>query len=283
MTDIYEYFKDKPFLSVAEIAVPKQNFVHSRVIDLRTGVAGFGSGESANESQTKATFEMIERSVFQQYTKGKSESSSGWAAHISLGEARKRAALELLERDSIMCAWILKRSPVVLKSIFIEAAEREIKLLMFGDWGGSCVYGAIVEGDQNRKIFVSCAEASEEAAIVKISADAERAVLLLNDSVGISGAELHSHYEHFNKMPHEQIQWLFSGAEIIYEKQPRFSFEDIEVPLWDGSTAWVVCAKSKGVQQIYWGGRHLENINRRRLKKLVSKPYRLNRERHPFL
>lgn len=84
---------------------------------------GFGQSEVEIEAYIKAISESIERAVFR-HLKAKgmgTETTNGWAIHLSEKKAFANAALELAERDAILVHWLKKKS-------MIEVEEQSLPL-----------------------------------------------------------------------------------------------------------------------------------------------------------
>lgn len=84
------------------------------------GIFSQGSGESSTTSSLafeKAKSEVLERLCLEIVCSktGTSQTSSGWAAHTSFSFARDSAALELLERDSVLIQWFRSRSLIEIE------------------------------------------------------------------------------------------------------------------------------------------------------------------------
>ncbi len=73
--------------------------------------SGCGEDDSKLLAYEKSLAEAVERVIFRlMKNKGVgTETTSGWAAHISKDKARKAALEELSERDAIMVHWLLKK------------------------------------------------------------------------------------------------------------------------------------------------------------------------------
>ena len=67
---------------------------------------GYGEGEDMLLAFQKSIAESIERAVFFSCASHYSETSSGWAVHLSQKAAQRSALNELLERDAVLCHWL---------------------------------------------------------------------------------------------------------------------------------------------------------------------------------
>ena len=276
-------FQSAPQLAISEFQVAGTVYSHFAIKDLRSGIIGQGDAADRSLAQTKAVFELIERTVFEQFSKGKPINSSGWAAHTSIEAARFAAAKEVCERDAVLISWMLRRSPLIIGELKVELLSRSFPLLKFGTYGPIAVLGAVIETDKNQRMLVSAASDEISDGISKLSAEAERAALILRTRNHLDDSRLQEHHAVFCAANERELSWLYSNGRSEVLRLPGFQYEDFEVPLWDGSTAFVSYARSPELQRLYWGGNHLGQLNRRRLRSAANRPFRLNRMAHPIL
>lgn len=279
-------FSRQPKLVVRKAVGSAMNFVHVTVTATDLDVMGSGDSKSEHMAQTKATFEMIERFVFRNYGL-ESVSSSGWAAHWDLALARAKAENELIERDAVITSWLSKISPVVRSDLrIIGHVDGEGSILQFGYGEHFVVLGTIYKDPISKKrILLSCLEETDELAVEKLSAELERAKLLFNNLEALENSnQLKSHFEGFCSLPEDELDWVFQGGNgIHYDHDFRFEHTVYEVPLWNDETAYVVRAQSGELQELYWGAGGLASINRKRLRRFMTFPYRINRRLHPII
>ena len=276
-------FRNPPQLAVSEIQVPGSVYSHFAVKDLRSGIVGQGDAPSREIAQTKAVFELIERSVFDEAARGKNVNSSGWAAHRTLESAQQGAVKELCERDAIMVTWMLKRSPKTIGELQVKLLNRDFPLFHFATYGTLVVAGTIIEVSSRQRMLISAAGDQIADCIEKLSGEAERAALILQNRDDLHDPKLQVHHLSFCSADQGDLQWLFADGEVEILDLPQFEFQDFEAELWDGTVAYVSHACSSALQRLYWGHSHFSNLNRARLRTSCSRPYRLNRMLHPIL
>lgn len=282
MIDSYDYFKNSPSLNVNKFFSIESEAFHYGVTDTKTGISGFGGDYGNLNAQKKAVFELIERTVFRFKAKD-STTSSGWAAHSSIEQAKKNAQFELIERDAILCSWLLKIPPMMVRYVKFTLFSDFFPVLQFGEGKNFFVLGVVLELNKKR-IFLSVVSHCIESGIQKLKVDSERAFFILNDSSSIEDSIFSAHHENFCSLSKRQIEWMFlDGKGIKYDFFPT-EYCIFEVPLWTTEVAWVVKATSHFLQALYYGNTQKEVINFSRLAELgYHTENSLNLETHPFL
>lgn len=269
-----DIFLTPPSLEVARYRAPEGQYHHIMVTERSTGTSGMGGGLDSTEAQIKATFEWIERKAFRALGRG---TSSGWAAHSSPEAARLNAERELLERDAVLCSWLLRLSPEQLGARPFPAFGASFPLLRFGKGEGFEAIGAVLEAPAGR-ILISACEASSAEAYAKLLVDSERARWILETGVHGDPAP---HHEHFCRMNADSLAWLYTAGTGIDYPRLSFTHELLEAPLWNRSTAWIASASCGELQPLYFGPTRAERLNLPRLRGLSSGP--INEELHPLL
>lgn len=283
MSEIFEYFKNEPKLQVLKYSYPfAQNF-HFGVVDQNSGVRGFGGDKDSGLAQTKALFELIERTLFRSKKTNSNKTSSGWCAHKTLEEAIQGAHLELLERDAVLCSWILKLPPQKVGTVDLIGFDETYTVLKFGESKDILILGIVVGVKKMKsRMLLSTAARDLKTGVEKLKVDAERAFVLLNDPNPIEDGELLAHHQSFCEMTEAEIQWLYeNGDGITYKTEIEFKDETYEVPLWNGTKAFVCKSSSDDLQELYFGQLTEDKINRKRILQLSDK--KLNERMHPIL
>ena len=280
MSEVFDLFKIPPELSLMRYLDDNSSSHHFGVIDRKTGFKGFGGDPDILVAQTKALFELVERTVFKTIADG--ETSSGWAAHSKSEEAKESAKLELIERDAILCSWLLRKSPKIIKKVYFKTFNQEFEILQFGSGENFFVLGVVVEISDSRMLLSTCA-ASIQVGIVKLLVDSERAFDLLTTPNSISDPKLLMHHNNFCDLAPADLQWLYKDGQGISYSELSFDFRVFKVPLWNGDVAWVVKAKSLDLQKLFYMNK-LSDLNLERLKVLSgSIDIKLNESLHPIL
>ncbi len=175
--------------------------------------------------------------------------SSGIAAHFSFEEAKKRAVIELIERDALMRNWFSQKSPYqiderllpihVKKRIayFAKQNRQLIVLQIPSDFG--MVFEAVITGDKY-PCFVSGAAAtidknSVNSTILKSVQEAEYSLLLAlryPDTATIKPTSVstpadHGKVYHFKKNA-DNLHWLWKDATPRSHIQESMSVDDID-------------------------------------------------------
>ena len=146
-------FENAPSLQLSQFKGDDFKYYHFAVKSETFKTCGYGDGISLEQAQIKATYEFIERVVFK--TMGySSESSSGWAAHTSLAEARLNAKNELIERDAVLLSWLAKCSPRLRKDLKLSSFSKTMEILEFSKQKNYVVLGAIVQ-QASSKVLVA--------------------------------------------------------------------------------------------------------------------------------
>ena len=281
MSEIFDYFKLPPNLSYTRFLLSNNDSYHYGIIDNGTGFKGFGGDRDETKAQTKAVFELIERTVFKKKDEG--HTSSGWAAHESLILAKESACLELIERDAILCSWLLRISPKIIFTEVFSVFEKEFPILQFGKGNTFFIYGVILEY-KNKKMLISTSATSYNEGLKKLRIDSERAFELLLDESAIDDKRLLEHHNHFCNLTKKDLEWFYLNGKGLEYKILNFQFDVFEVPLWNGETAWVVKALSKQLQNLFFGPTSDEYLNSLRLSELNKRfTSILNRSFHPIL
>lgn len=270
--------RNRPELEVRRLKFADARAVHFAVSDPATGASGFGGAETAKLAQTKAVFEWIERRVYRQHGNHDVTSSSGWAAHSTAELARANAEDELLERDALLCSWLLKLSPALVGEEFFPAFGRAFPLLRFGSGKGFMILGVVLESDGSR-MLVSTTAATEAEGIAKLQIDSERAAYVMR--AGVSDEVMKQHHEAFCALSAESLAWLYAGGTGIEYGPVVFTHSSYEVPLWNGSLAHVCHAESSELQDLFYGATSANKLNHNRLAQFGIRE--LNLELHPLL
>jgi hypothetical protein len=271
--DTLQLFREKPRLTLARSRPRGARHHHFVVHDAATGASGAGGAADELLAQRKALFEWIERRAFRE---SDSSTSSGWAAHTSADAAERGAALELVERDALLCSWILRVSPRLLGEVHFAAYGRAFPLLQFGAGKDFLILGVVVERPNGRMLLGSACSNREEGEL-RLEIDAERALTLL-DQGGPSAEPFASHHASFCQASAASLAWLTSGGEGLNYGELPFTYQTVRAPLWDGSDAFVSHAECTELQPLYYGETKPTYLN---LRRLGSGP--LNLERHPLL
>lgn len=280
MIETFDYFKDEPRFSVFKYNFEGAKYFHFGIRDENTGYSGFGGAIDSATGQTKALFELIERTVFK--TLGKKDlTSSGWAAHSSLDEAKENARFELIERDAILCAWFLRRSPAIVDYLTLDQAE-QVPILQFGVGKDFHILGIIIENKHSKMLLTTVCK-SIAIGREKLKIDSERACGIITDRKAIKDKELSKYHLDFCNLSKADLSWIYSdGSPINYDKDIEFKYSCYSAPLWNNSNAFVVRAKSMELQELYYGT-DLDKLNIKRLKKIDPLTTEYNPLRHPVL
>lgn len=284
MIELVSYFTKQPQMQVRNYTYPNVKTYHFSVIDINTGIRGFGGDHCSSVAQTKALFELIERTVYHKYSDERDQSSSGWAAHTNLEQAILNSKFEIIERDAILTSWLSKKSPVVLNEEFFPLFHKTFPVLQFGIGHDFVVLGVLLKNESNQsRMFISVCEKDRRAAVEKLKIDSERAFHLLSEPEPIDNPILKLHHDSFCKASDAEINWLFCNGSGLMYKSFLFSQRLFEVPLWNKTTAFVSCVKSENLQELFYGKQYYKHILRKRLRSVLNRPYRINRLLHPFL
>lgn len=159
--------------------------------------------------------------------------SSGIAAHFDFDEAKRRAVVELIERDALMCNWFSQESPRridekilpvhVRKRIthFVKQNRQLIVLQIPSDFG--MVFETVIIGDEY-PYFISGAAAtidkkSIDDAILKSMQEAEYNLLLAlryPDMISIDPSSVSTPADHgkvyYFKENADKLHWLWKNA-----------------------------------------------------------------------
>lgn len=284
MSEKFLYFQKSPLLNTKIIKIKNAIFHHVSVNDKSSKFFGFGSDRQFKIAQTKALFEMIERTVFFR-TENNSTTSSGWAAHTKIEDAILNAKFELLERDALLVSWLLKLSPKQIGLCRFPLFESDFQLFKLGEGEGFLILGTILKvTNDNKMLITTCAKNLDEAK-EKLLADSEKAFLILNNQNLLTNSEIKSHHSSFCRLNESEYDWIYkAGTGIQYNLNDfKFHIKTFEVPLWDKSVAFVIRSRCNQLQNLYYGNKHFKNINRNRLKELVTTSIKINRNLHPLL
>lgn len=159
--------------------------------------------------------------------------SSGIAAHFDFDEAKKRAVIELIERDALMCSWFTQESPNILDAEILPVhtrkriahwAKQNRKLIVLqvpSDFG--MVFESVIVSDEY-PCFVSGAAATLDEntigdAILKSIQEAEYNLLLAlryPDRSPIEPDKVLTPTDHgkvyYSKDNAEQLRWLYEDG-----------------------------------------------------------------------
>ncbi len=175
--------------------------------------------------------------------------SSGIAAHFDLSEAKKRAVVELIERDALMCSWFAEDSPYILDAEILPIHARKriahwakqnrkvIILQVPSDFG--MVFETVIVSDEY-PCFVSGASATIdndeiESAILKSVQEAEYNLLLAlryPDAAQISPEKVLTPADHgkvyYFQENAEKLRWLYEGGYHRSHIEPIMKFDDLD-------------------------------------------------------
>ena len=175
--------------------------------------------------------------------------SSGIAAHFDFDEAKKRAVIELIERDALMCSWFAQESPNILdlKILPVHARKRIahwakqsrslIVLQVPSNFG--MVFESVIVSDEF-PCFVSGAAATLDEdtvdnAILKSIQEAEYNLLLalrypdkspIKPDKVLTPAD-HGKVYHFKENA-ERLRWLYEGGYHKGYIEPTMQFDDFD-------------------------------------------------------
>ena len=159
--------------------------------------------------------------------------SSGIAAHFDLNEAKKRAVVELIERDALMCSWFAEESPYILdtkvlpvhaRKRIVHWAHQDRKMIVLqvqSDFG--MVFETVIVSNEY-PCFVSGASATIdndeiESVILKSVQEAEYNLLLAlryPDTTPISPEKVLTPADHgkvyYFQENAEKLRWLYEGG-----------------------------------------------------------------------
>lgn len=280
MSEIFELFKTPPKLSLIRNFEGSSLSYHFGVIDQKTGFKGFAGDADVLVAQTKALFELVERTVFNTIADG--ETSSGWAAHSDPDKAKENAKFELIERDAVLCSWMLRKSPKIIKTVYFKSFKQDFKILEFGNGENFFVLGVVVEICGSRMLLSTCA-VTIQLCIAKLLVDSERAFELLKIPNTISDAELLRHHINFCAMLPADLEWLYQDGKGINYSKLNFDFRVFKVPLWNSDVAWVAKAKSLELQKLFYSNEPAELNHQRLITLSESLSVELNSSLHPIL
>lgn len=174
--------------------------------------------------------------------------SSGIAAHFDFDEAKRRAVVELIERDALMCNWFSQESPCridekilpvhVRKRIthFVKQNRQLIVLQIPSNFG--MVFETVIVGDEY-PCFVSGAAAtidkkSVDDAILKSAQEAEYNLLLAlryPDMTSIDPSSVSTPADHgkvyYFKENADKLHWLWKNAISEIYIQESMAVEDL--------------------------------------------------------
>lgn len=178
--------------------------------------------------------------------------SSGVAAHFDFKEAKRRAVIELIERDALMRSWYLQKSPPVVSEELLpihvkkrikywENQGRKLVVLQVpSDYGN--VFEVVIVSEKY-PCFVSGAAAtigrryiSISETIIKAMREAEYSLsLAIRDSeeiildwTGVATPLEHGKVYHCKENA-EKIEWLWKRNEVIKSFAGELSFGDFDL------------------------------------------------------
>ncbi len=169
--------------------------------------------------------------------------SSGIAAHFSFKEARRRALIELVERDALMRNWYTRKAPgVIAENILPTHAKRrtqhwaergrEMKILQLpSDYGW--VFEVVIVSDEYPAFVSGAAAAVDDGAISnainKALQEAEYSLLLAlkeSNCEKIDPREVSTPADHgklyCSKANATKISWLWNGNVLVSFNSPRY-------------------------------------------------------------
>jgi thiazole/oxazole-forming peptide maturase SagD family component len=175
--------------------------------------------------------------------------SSGIAAHFNPSEAKKRAVVELIERDALMRSWFTKKSPHVLSNdilpthvkkriIHWERQSRRLIVLQVPSEFGM-VFETVIISDEY-PCFVSGAAATIDAGLVENSIlksvqEAEYSLLLAMrypDMVKISPQSVltptdHGKVYHFKENA-DKLRWLYETSVVSHHIETSMKIGNLD-------------------------------------------------------
>jgi len=263
MIELFSYFKNSPSLSLIEYRQMGVETYHYGIVDRKTGYRGFGASKDRILAQTKSLFELIERTVFKMTDVG--ITSSGWAAHTELEIAKQNAMFELIERDAVLCSWLLKKPPEKIGFFNFRIFKEKFQILQFGFGKKFVVLGVIVSLNGKRMLLSTTASNISDG-IKNLLIDSERAYLLLKQDSPIENIELSFHHKNFCGLSDKQLNWIYQGGEAIEYDNLNFLLDIFDTPLWNAEKAWVVQAKSNKLQNLFYSAKFKNYLNFNRLR-----------------
>lgn len=284
MINTFDYFRTKPNLKIMKYSFSDAKAFHIEIMDTKTQIRGFGGDMDPQLAQTKALYELIERTVFHERSVAIENTSSGWSAHQTKENALQGSQFELLERDAILCCWLSKTPPKIVDDIHLPLFKRNFQLLQFAEGADYYVLGFVLEcKETNSRMLISTCARTIKLGLSKLEVDAERAFFILSVVNPVENTILKVHHEKFCALNNSDISWIYKGGNGLKNGKFRFDSKIFEVPLWNGSTAYVCNSTSEEIQQLFFGQQGLSNISRKRLRSIMDFPYKLNRVLHPIL
>ena len=277
---INDFIKYSNF-SVVDMTSKNDKFFHFKVTSKDFKVSGYGSCNTISGAQTKALYEMIERFVFQKYSESSDATSSGWAAQTTVDLSRLNAKKELIERDVLMCSWLLKVGPLqiireahgILNTKAVQIFSKEPNL---------SVVGCFISNNR-KKIYISCCADNAEASVEKLQYDSERAIKILDKNNSFaSSTNLSKHFLAVQDVKENDLEWFNHQSNGIKIVDSGYEYTDYQVNLWDGTIVWVSKVVNKNLQKLFWGEQFFRNLNRKRLRSIAVN-IKINRMLHPFL
>ncbi len=269
---------------------------------------GYGTSYDKKLSLKIAYNEWLERATFLSIEKWhRPNTSSGFAAHDNIDNARQSAINEALERDAFLVTWLLKR-PVFWNESVLSTSSKErlasfkkkgfdIRLGVLSVVNGRfCKIGVLMPGQASPYKFgfvvsTACSE-YEEGSNKSILNELHRAAtMIINRRHSKSNYKETSllkwityHLEYYLDSNNLGcIKWMLSNStsqpieetQVVETKQlvAPYSFP------WEVSICY---ASSPSLQNLYFGAASFNKINRRRLRPFFKVGFKLNKDRHPL-
>lgn len=309
------YLLTKPEIQVSKIQDNAGTELHWYVFayqDQALGkrIRGSGFGYSDQIAIVRAWGEFVERYSFVKRSMNDESimNSSGFASHTSFEKARQGAVAELVERDVLLCCWLLRipaveRKPLVRinhrqnKKTLHELAESgfRVKLGLFGRCMNLFVGIAFVYSD-NRIAIATAAKVDE--AELHDHLIRECASMASDFLSKVAPTPISSLSEIVEPLDHLRFhleanateflkQWLSMTEDLREFPSFDFGLEDLtpENPLACSTGYAVVYARSENCQNLWFGPTKKDHINLARLKKVAQRELtyeEINFEPHPL-
>ncbi|MCB0377843.1 MAG: YcaO-like family protein [Bdellovibrionales bacterium] len=269
--------------------------------------SGFGTAFDEKLALKIAISESIERFCYQRLQQDlEAKSSSGFAVHETQELAAEGAQCELLERDAVLCAWLLKQPPQWFSESELDPFLKEQTSLFYSNGfdikfgllrisnGRFCCLGALLPYD-NRHSFGAVFSASCNQNLIKSQESILKELRRAATVIFNRGAEenpprpklnLHmtaqDHFDYYaNPLNLPKAKWLFEGT-LSQPRESNFqvnikTFQPLLNPSWP---LYGAHASSSKLQNLYFGLSTFARINRRRLRKEWQRGQKLNKDLH---
>jgi hypothetical protein len=112
------FLKVESVQRITELATPFEFYFRTQINCDGQLHVGYGTGDIKLLALQKSVSESVERAIFK-HTKernGGPTNTNGWAAHVSVDQAKRNAIEELLERDAVLVHWLIQRSMKIITS-----------------------------------------------------------------------------------------------------------------------------------------------------------------------